>query len=151
MVRILLVVTVLALGGAAFIAFSNVQGEIDRITGERDTAQTDLSDTMRDLAKAKKAQEEAEQGADGGEEEEYGARPAKRRRMEKVVVGLTSGKKTSHPSMQETGNNPAAGFDLMKAQKEVWMDNLEEIKEAQGARKKKKQAKAMRHMAKRKF
>ena len=61
MVRILLVVTVLALGGAAFIAFSNVQGEIDRITGERDTAQTDLSDTMRDLAKAKKAQEEAEQ------------------------------------------------------------------------------------------
>ena len=61
MVRILLFVTVLALGGAAFIAFSNVQGEIDRITGERNTAQTDLSDTMRDLAKAKKAQEEAEQ------------------------------------------------------------------------------------------
>ena len=107
--------------------------------------------TGRDEVEEEDAQEEAEQGADGGEEEEYGARPAKRRRMEKVVVGLTSGKKTSHPSMQETGNNPAGGFDLMKAQKEVWMDNLEEIKEAQGARKKKKQAKAMRHMAKRKF
>ena len=61
MVRILLVVTVLALGGAAFIAFSNVQGEIDRITGERNTAQTDLSDTISDLDKATIAQEEAEQ------------------------------------------------------------------------------------------
>ena len=61
MVRILLFVTVLALGGAAFIAFSNVQGEIDRITDERDTAQTNLDRTDGELADAKKAQEKAEQ------------------------------------------------------------------------------------------
>ena len=61
MVRILLFVTVLALGGAAFIAFSNVQGEIDRITDERDTAQTNLDRTDGELADAKTAQEEAEQ------------------------------------------------------------------------------------------
>ena len=61
MVRILLFVTVLALGGAAFIAFSEVQGEIDRITDERDTAQTNLDRTDGELADAKKAQEKAEQ------------------------------------------------------------------------------------------
>ena len=61
MVRILLFVTVLALGGSAFIAFSNVQGEMDRITAELDTAQTDLDSTRRDLAKAKTAQDKAEQ------------------------------------------------------------------------------------------
>ena len=61
MVRILLFVTVLALGGAAFIAFSEVQGEIDRITDERDTAQTNLDRTDGELADAKTAQEEAEQ------------------------------------------------------------------------------------------
>ena len=61
MVRILLFVTVLALGGGAFIAFSNVQGEMDRITTELDTAQTDLDNTRRDLAKAKTAQDKAEQ------------------------------------------------------------------------------------------
>ena len=61
MVRPLLFVTVLALGGAAFIAFSNVQGEIDRITDERDTAQTNLDRTDGELADAKKAQEKAEQ------------------------------------------------------------------------------------------
>ena len=61
MVRPLLFVTVLALGGAAFIAFSEVQGEIDRITDERDTAQTNLDRTDGELADAKKAQEKAEQ------------------------------------------------------------------------------------------
>ena len=61
MVRILLFVTVLALGGGAFIAFSNVQGEMDRMTTELDTAQTDLDSTRRDLAKAKTAQDKAEQ------------------------------------------------------------------------------------------
>ena len=60
MVRILLFVTVLALGGAFFVAFSNVQGEIDRITGERDTAQTDLNRTEGELAVAVKAKDEAE-------------------------------------------------------------------------------------------
>ena len=65
MVRILLFVTVLALGGAAFIAFSNVQGEIDRITDERDTAQTNLDRTDGELADAKKAlQQAAAQGFD---------------------------------------------------------------------------------------
>ena len=59
--RPLLFVTVLALGGAAFIAFSEVQGEIDRITDERDTAQTNLDRTDGELADAKKAQEKAEQ------------------------------------------------------------------------------------------
>ncbi|RTZ69188.1 MAG: hypothetical protein DSZ35_03215 [Verrucomicrobia bacterium] len=49
------------MGGAAFIAFSNVQGEIDRITDERDTAQTNLDRTDGELADAKTAQEEAEQ------------------------------------------------------------------------------------------
>ena len=60
MVRILLFVTVLALGGAFFVAFSNVQGEIDRITGERDTAQTNLDRTEGELAVAVKAKDEAE-------------------------------------------------------------------------------------------
>ena len=60
MVRPLLFVTVLALGGAAFIAFSNVQGEIDRITDERDTAQTNLDRTNGELADAKDAQKLAE-------------------------------------------------------------------------------------------
>ena len=52
MVRILLFVTVLALGGGAFIAFSNVQGEMDRITSELDIAQTDLDSAQQDLADA---------------------------------------------------------------------------------------------------
>ncbi|SVB30089.1 uncharacterized protein METZ01_LOCUS182943, partial [marine metagenome] len=61
MVRILLFVTVLALGGGAFIAFSNVQGEMNRITADLDTAETELASTRGDLANAKKAQKEAEE------------------------------------------------------------------------------------------
>jgi hypothetical protein len=60
MVRILLFVTVLALGGAFFVAFSNVQGKIETITGERDTFEKDLGTTRGELTRAKKAQEDAE-------------------------------------------------------------------------------------------
>ena len=50
MVRILLFVTVLALGGAFYVAFSEVQGKIDTITEERDTAQNNLTRTEGELA-----------------------------------------------------------------------------------------------------
>ena len=67
MVRILLFVTVLALGGAFYVAFSEVQGKIDTITGERDTAQNNLTRTEGELASAKEAQEKAENERDAAQ------------------------------------------------------------------------------------
>ncbi|MBC8245783.1 MAG: hypothetical protein H8E20_15505 [Verrucomicrobia bacterium] len=67
MVRILLFVTVLALGGAFYVAFSTVQGKIDTITEERDTADNNLARTRGELATAKKNQEEAENERDAAQ------------------------------------------------------------------------------------
>ena len=67
MVRILLFVTVLALGGAFYVAFSEVQGKIDTITEERDTAQKNLTRTEGELASAKEAQEKAEDERDAAQ------------------------------------------------------------------------------------
>jgi chromosome segregation ATPase len=60
MVRILLFVTVLALGGAFFVAFSNVQGKIDNLESSLAQTETDLQRTRGELTKAKTAQKEAE-------------------------------------------------------------------------------------------
>ncbi|MDP6679813.1 MAG: hypothetical protein QGG72_13050, partial [Verrucomicrobiota bacterium] len=67
MVRILLFVTVLALGGAFYVAFSEVQGKINTITEERDTAQNNLTRTEGELASAKEAQEKAEDERDAAQ------------------------------------------------------------------------------------
>ena len=69
MVRILLFVTVLALGGGAFIAFSEVQGTIKTITDERDTAQTNFERTELERDVANKAQGEAEKERDAAQED----------------------------------------------------------------------------------
>ena len=61
MVRILLFVTVLALGGAFFVAFSNVQGKIDNLESSLAQTETDLQRTRGELTKAKTAQKEAEE------------------------------------------------------------------------------------------
>ena len=61
MVRILLVVTLIALGGAGYIAFNNVQGTINSLNGELVDTQDNLDRAQRDLAKSQKAEEEAEQ------------------------------------------------------------------------------------------
>ena len=61
MVRILLVVTLIALGGAGYIAFNNVKGTITGLNNELADTQDNLDRTQRDLAKSQKTQEEAEQ------------------------------------------------------------------------------------------
>ena len=60
MVRILLVVTVVALFGGGFIAMNNVQGRIDGLSTKLEGTQNTLSNTERALAKAKTEQEDAE-------------------------------------------------------------------------------------------
>ncbi len=60
MVRILLVVTVVALLGGGFIAVNNVQDRIKGLNIELADTENTLSDTERDLETAKKAQKDAE-------------------------------------------------------------------------------------------
>ncbi len=60
MVRILLVVTVVALFGGGFIAMNNVQGRIDGLSTDLEGTQNTLSNTERALAKAKTEQKDAE-------------------------------------------------------------------------------------------
>ena len=60
MVRILLVVTFVALFGGGFIAMNKVQGKIDNLSTDLANTQNTLNDTERDLGKAEKAQELAE-------------------------------------------------------------------------------------------
>ena len=56
MVRILLVVTVVALFGGGFIAMNKVQGRIGNLSTDLANTQNTLSDTERKLETAKKAQ-----------------------------------------------------------------------------------------------
>ena len=60
MVRILLVVTVVALLGGGFIAVNNVQDRIKGLNIELADTENTLSDTERDLETVKKAQKDAE-------------------------------------------------------------------------------------------
>jgi hypothetical protein len=60
MVRILLVVTFVALLLGGFFAVSNVQSRIGTLRGDLDKADRDLRDTQGELAKAKTAQKGAE-------------------------------------------------------------------------------------------
>ena len=56
MVRILLVVTVVALFGGGFIAMNKVQGRIDNLSTDLANTQNTLSDAERELETAKKDQ-----------------------------------------------------------------------------------------------
>ena len=60
MVRILLVLTVVALIGSGFIAMTNVEGRIDVLVSDLDETRNTLSTTKRDLETAQKAQTAAE-------------------------------------------------------------------------------------------
>jgi hypothetical protein len=79
MVRILLVLTVVALIGSGFIAMNNVEGRIGVLVSNLDETQNTLNVTKRDLGKAEKAQELAEtaRNAAQGQAEEAKARLSK--------------------------------------------------------------------------
>ena len=64
MVRILLVVTVVALFGGGFIAMNKVQGRIDNLSTDLANTQNTLSTTQDDLGKAIEAQKVAETARD---------------------------------------------------------------------------------------
>jgi len=67
MVRILLFVTVVALGGAIFVAFNSVQGKITGLETSLDETQTNLTRTQGQLATAKRSQEDAEKDRDAAQ------------------------------------------------------------------------------------
>jgi hypothetical protein len=69
MVRILLVVTVVALFGGGFIAMNKVQGRIDNLSTDLANTQNTLSTTQDDFGKAIEAQKVAETARDAAQGE----------------------------------------------------------------------------------
>ncbi|MDP7050143.1 MAG: hypothetical protein QF721_11870 [Verrucomicrobiota bacterium] len=101
MVRILLFVTVVALGGAIFVAFDSVQGKITGLETDLEHTRTNLTTTEGELASAKEAQEKAE-----------GDRDAAQAREESAVTNLRNTQQALAAQSQRAAQHEATSKEL---------------------------------------